>query len=269
MDACNFAGRIMFYCGTSGFSYDDWVGIFYPRNLPRKEWLNYYAREFNALELNSTFYTLLRPQVIASLANKTGKGFKFAVKANREMTHLRQQDASRFKAFINMLQPLIVADKLGCVLAQFPYSFGFNPENREYLKRFYSWMGGIPLVVEFRNSGWLNPQTFDWMRNQDIGFCCVDEPRLPRLVPPVAEVTSNIGYVRFHGRNAQKWWQHEHAWERYDYTYSRDELEEWMPKINLMAKKARDIFIFANNHWHGQAIDTIRQVRSMLDQLVL
>jgi uncharacterized protein YecE (DUF72 family) len=108
-----------------------------------------------------------------------------------------------------------------------------------------------------------------WMRERKIGFCCVDEPQLPQLLPPVAEVTSDISYIRFHGRNAAKWWQHDEAWERYDYTYKEEELWEWLPKIATMSKTARNTFIFANNHWRSQAVDTIRRVRSMLDQLVL
>ena len=87
-------------------------------------------------------------------------------------------------------------------------------------------------------------------------------------MPPVAEVTGDTGYIRFHGRNAAKWWHHEQAWERYDYTYKQEELEGWIPRIGQIAGKATNTFIFANNHWRGQAVDTIRQVRSMLDQLI-
>lgn len=203
------------------------------------------------------------------MAVKTGKGFLFSVKANQEMTHVRQGGSDIFKAFIDVIQPLIQVGKLGCVLAQFPYSFNCYKANREYLASFRDYMAGLPLVVEFRNAGWLNDDTFAWMRANNVNFCCVDEPQLPRLLPPVARVTGDIAYIRFHGRNASKWWQHEQAWERYDYTYRREELEEWIPKIAQMSTSARDTFIFANNHWRGQAVDTIRQVRSMLDQLVL
>jgi len=88
-------------------------------------------------------------------------------------------------------------------------------------------------------------------------------------MPPVAEVTSRTGYIRFHGRNAARWWHHEQAWERYDYSYSPGELEQWLPRIQMISSKAENTFIFANNHWRAQAVDTIRQVRSMLDRLVI
>ena len=251
--------------GTSGFSYNDWVGKFYPHGMPRREWLDYYAREFNTLELNSTYYAIPKLSVIQSMIEKTGDGFLFAVKANREMTHERQHDGKIFMAFVHIIQPFIDSGKLGCVLAQFPYSFGFNRQNWEYLEFFREQMRNLPLVVEFRNSQWLKTEVFDWLRNYNIGFCCVDEPQLSKLMPPVAEVTGDIAYVRFHGRNAAKWWQHEHAYERYDYTYSAEELTEWLPKITKLNEKTKMTFVFANNHWQGQSINTIRQLRLMLD----
>jgi uncharacterized protein YecE (DUF72 family) len=253
------------YFGTSGFSYNDWVGNFYPRGMPRREWLSYYAREFNALELNSTYYALPKLSVLEAMVNKTGDGFLFSVKANQEMTHQRQQDNRVFVAFVHMLQPFIDAGKLGCVLAQFPYSFGFSRQNFDYLAFFRERLGDLPVVIEFRNSQWMKPEIFDWLRDRNLGFCCVDEPQLSKLLPPLAEVTSSIGYVRFHGRNAAKWWQHEHAYERYDYTYSAEELKEWLPRISKLNSLAEKTYIFANNHWRGQAIGTIRQLRLMVD----
>ena len=259
----------MFYCGTSGFSYDDWAGIFYPEKLPKSRWLNYYAQEFNTVEINFTYYAMPQASTMKSLADRTGEGFLFAVKANQDMTHKVQQDPSVFRAFLEALGPMAEAKKLGCILAQFPYSFGPTEANFEYLNRFRGWMEKSDLVIEFRNVGWVTPKTLDWMKDSGIGFCCVDEPQLPRLLPPCSEVTSGTGYVRFHGRNTQKWWKHDEAWERYDYTYRTEELEEWLPRIAQIGKTAANTFIFANNHWKSQAVDTIRQVRSMLDQLVL
>ncbi len=253
------------YFGTSGFSYNDWVGPFYPNGLRRQDWLLYYSREFNALELNSTFYALPRVSVIESMAHKTGEGFMFSVKAPQKLTHERQPEREDFAAFVDVLSPLVEAGKLGCVLAQFPYSFAYNRVNRDYLAVFREHLGNLPVVVEFRNAGWLRESVFQWLRCHNLSFCCVDEPRLPGLLPPLAVVTGDIGYVRFHGRNAAKWWQHEHSYERYDYTYSAEELQDWVPKINEIAARARMTFVFANNHWRGQAVNTIRQLRLMFD----
>ena len=253
------------YLGTSGFSYNDWVGNFYPAGMPKGEWLTYYAREFNTCEVNSTFYALPKPSSLKAMEKKTGDDFLFCFKANQEMTHQRDDNAHIFKAFCQVLEPIITAGKLGCILAQFPYSFGFDRRNWDYLSLFKERLGGLPVVIEFRNARWLRSEVFDWLREHELGFCCVDEPRLPNLLPPLAETTSNISYVRFHGRNSAKWWQHEQAYERYDYSYTPQELSEWLPKIHQLDSAAEKTFVFANNHWRGQAVSTIRQLRLMLD----
>lgn len=253
------------YLGTSGFSYNDWVGDFYPLGMPKREWLHFYAREFNACEINATFYALPKPSTLFSMANKTGDGFLFAVKANQRMTHEQEGNEEVFDGFCKVLEPLIERGKMACVLAQFPYSFRFNRRNRDYLEIFRERMADLPIVIEFRNAQWLRREVFDWLRRNELGFCCVDEPQLPNLLPPIAELTSKIAYVRFHGRNADKWWHHEHAYERYDYSYSPQELEGWLPKIHSLKERAERTFVFANNHWRAQAVATIRQLRLMLE----
>jgi len=255
----------MMYLGTSGFSYNDWVGNFYPAGMPKGEWLTYYAREFNTCEVNSSFYALPKPSNLKAMEKKTGEGFLFCFKANQEMTHQRDDNTAIFEAFCQVLEPIITAGKLGCILAQFPYSFDFNRRNWDYLSLFTERLGELPVVIEFRNARWLRGEVFDWLRHHELGFCCVDEPPLPNLLPPLAEATSKIGYVRFHGRNSAKWWQHEQAYERYDYSYTPQELSEWLPKIHKLDSVAEKTFVFANNHWRGQAVSTIRQLRLMLD----
>ena len=255
----------MIYLGTSGFSYKDWVGPFYPQGMPSKDWLLYYSQEFNCCEINSTYYAIPTAKNMETMANKTGEEFLFSVKANKEMTHEYKGNVEVFKAFRDALQPLSEQKKLGCVLAQFPYSFKYSAKSCSFIELIREQLTGSPLVVEFRNAGWLKRDVFDWLRRIDVGFCCVDEPRLPNLMPPVAESTSSVAYVRFHGRNKEKWWEHENAYERYDYTYSPEELVEWRPKIKNLNESAEKVFLFANNHWRGQAIDTIRQIKMMLE----
>ena len=101
----------MIYFGTSGFSYDDWVGNFYPAGMPRREWLSYYAREFNTCELNSTFYALPKLSSLKAMVGKTGEDFLFCIKANQEMTHQREDNAPVFDAFCQVLEPFITAGK--------------------------------------------------------------------------------------------------------------------------------------------------------------
>ncbi|MBC7264932.1 MAG: DUF72 domain-containing protein [Chloroflexi bacterium] len=254
----------MIYVGTSGYSYDDWVGPYYPQNLGKSKWLDFYAREFNTTEINFTFYRLPNPYTIAAMERKTPAGFVFTVKASQELTHQREDIAAAVNSFLRGIQPLVEADKLGCILAQFPFSFHATSENQAYLAKLRELMGDVPLVIEFRNREWLTDEAFDFLRQHELGFCCVDEPRLKGLMPPIAIATSKVAYVRFHGRNAKKWWQHAQAWERYDYTYSEEELQEWTPKIKELDAAAEKTFVFANNHWQAQAVGTARQLRMLL-----
>ncbi len=248
--------------GTSGFSYDDWVGPVYPEDLPRREWLAYYAKEFDSVELNVTFYRVPGQKTVAGWIERTPPDFAFSVKANRELTHERSSpDFTGFRAGIG---PLIDSGKLACILAQFPYSFHANPENRDYLRRLREGLSELPVVVEFRDQSWVTEQTFGQLSELGLGYCSVDEPNLRGLMPAVAKATGPLAYVRFHGRNAQKWWEHEYAWERYDYTYSDDELREWVPRIRGLEAESEAVLVYANNHYRGQSLETIRKLREML-----
>jgi uncharacterized protein YecE (DUF72 family) len=197
--------------GTSGFSYKDWVGPVYPEGLPKQEWLSFYAGEFQTCELNFSYYRIPNARTLAAMADKVGEGFQFAIKAYKGITHEREDAqatlASQMEQFTQALAPLIDADKFACVLAQFPHSFHADPANRDYLKRVREGFGDLPVVVEFRSRDWITDQTFDDLRALDFGFCCVDQPQFESLVPPVAVATGPVAYVRFHGRNYQKWWE--------------------------------------------------------------
>jgi uncharacterized protein YecE (DUF72 family) len=257
----------MIHFGTSGFSYKDWVGPYYPEGLPKSEWLSFYARDFNVTELNFSYYRIPTKSTLQRLVDKTPGDFLFTLKAHQDMTHKREGNEGVFSEFISSLRPLLEAERLGCILAQFPWSFRPGQESLDYLSFLRQQMDGLPVVIELRNRDWISQETFDFLRQSDLGFCCVDQPRLKGLIPPVAEATSSISYVRFHGRNARKWWQHKEAWERYDYTYSDEELEEWVPKIHKLDEATDQTFVFANNHWQGQAVQTARQLRMLFTDL--
>jgi uncharacterized protein YecE (DUF72 family) len=250
----------MIFIGTSGFQYDDWVGPYYPEGLPKENWLSFLAQEFHTLEINFTYYRMPTARVLGGMARKVPDDFLFTVKAVQEMTHGRDLNPVIFDQFKEALAPLIESGKFGGVLAQFPSSFHDSDESRDYIVWMREQLGALPVVVEFRNKEWLNDEVFELLRNHDLGFCCVDEPFFPRVV----QVTSSIAYLRLHGRNYQKWWKHEHAWERYDYTYKPEELEEWAPKIQAMDEMAEKTFVFANNHYQGQGIQAARQLKMLL-----
>jgi uncharacterized protein YecE (DUF72 family) len=255
----------MIRIGTSGYSYDDWIGPFYPDKTAKRDMLPFYAREFDLTEINSTYYRIPAPQMLAAMARKVPEGFLFTVKATRDLTHGRQEPQEAFRQFRKGLLPLQEAGKFGCVLAQFPWSFRPTDENRAYLTLLREQFLDLPVVVEFRNADWVTPETFELLRRLQLGYCCVDEPRLKGLIPPIAKATAPIAYVRFHGRNAAKWWRHEHAWERYNYSYSDEELSEWVSKIRELDRAAETVYVLANNHWQGQAVTTAKQLRLLLD----
>ncbi|MFW6134863.1 MAG: DUF72 domain-containing protein, partial [Elusimicrobiota bacterium] len=161
---------------------------------------------------------------------------------------------------------LLDSGKLGCILAQFPYSFHYNRKNRDYLSYLKEKMNGFPLIVEFRNAYWIKEEVFDFFKKNQIGFCSVDQPPLKGLIPPIAETTSNLGYIRFHGRNKEEWWQHEQAYQRYDYLYSEQELKEWVPKIARISAQTTDQYIFMNNHYKGKATKNALMLMKLLRQ---
>lgn len=267
------------HIGTSGFSYPDWRGFFYPENLPERDMLAHYSQQFNTVEANFTYYRLPGPATFARMQQMVPPGFRFAVKANRQMTHEGGDGApavgawhragpetdALFARFVEAVAPLVDAGQLACVLAQFPWSFRCCDETREYIRRLPERMQGLPTVVEFRNREWLDESLFDLLRDCGLGFCCVDEPRLKGLMPPLAVATSRVGYVRFHGRNARAWWRHDEPWQRYDYLYTQEELAEWVPRIAQLATQTSDTFVFFNNHYQGKAGKNAR----MLTQLLL
>lgn len=254
----------MIYIGTSGFSYEDWKGHVYPESTKKSDMLGYYARLFGAVEVNSTYYAIPSAASFAAMDKKTPAGFEFVVKAHQDMTHADKPDPGTFRAFLDAVQPLRDSGKLGCVLAQYPWAFKATSENAARLRELRERVGDVPAVVEFRNSGWTTEDAFALLRELGLGFCAVDEPDLKGLMPPVSASTSKIGYVRFHGRNAQKWWKHNEAYERYDYLYTEDELREWVPRVRQAEASSEKTYVFFNNHYRGKSVENAKMFAKML-----
>lgn len=257
----------MIYVGTSGFKFPDWKGHFYPEEVKEKDWLQYYGERFNCLEVNASFYRLLHPATYFHMANKVPDGFLFTVKVYRSLTHeVSADNEADFAVFTESVKPLLEAGKFGCVLAQFPNGFHNTPGNREYLADFCGRFPEHPLVVEFRNRAWLRDDVFEFLRERGVGWCCVDEPQFRTLMPPVAVATSQVGYVRFHGRNYANWWKSGEGKDRYDYLYSQDELLEWVPKIRQLADETDTVYVFMNNCFQGKAAYNAVELRELLEQ---
>lgn len=253
----------MIIIGTSGYDYRDWRGFFYPESLPRASWLTYYAGRFRALELNFSYYTMPRPGQLASMVERTQGKVEFAIKAHRSLTHERTASDIDIANFNSAVDELRRANRLGAVLAQFPYSFRQCEENRVYLRRLADQIGP-PLVVEMRRSEWANEPIREWFKKIGVGYCCVDEPELKGLMPREEHAAASPAYVRFHGRNRAKWYEHNSPEERYDYRYSADELGEWVGRIRRLEQKAQKVLVFFNNHFQAQAVDGAQLMEHLL-----
>ncbi|HOP80918.1 MAG TPA: DUF72 domain-containing protein [Armatimonadota bacterium] len=254
----------MIFIGTSGFSYEDWKGHFYPADISKRDMLSYYAEHFPAVEINSTYYTVPGAAAFRSMVQRTPSDFKFAIKLHKDITHNETPDPDTCQYFIQAIDSVVSAGKLACVLAQFPWKFKPSSETISRLYLLREWLRDIPVVVEFRNSAWVSIETFRLLREFDFGYCSVDEPELRDLMPRDAISTSKTGYVRFHGRNSHEWWKHEHAWQRYNYLYNEDELQEWVPKVEGLASSTEVTYLFFNNHYQGKAAKNASMLASML-----
>jgi uncharacterized protein YecE (DUF72 family) len=250
--------------GTSGYRYAGWKGAFYPEGLSEKEELAYYAQRFQTVEVNFTYYRMPNARTIESMVRRTPEGFTFWVKANEATTH--QQDPATAAPFNEALAPARAAGRLAGILFQFPYSFRNTERNRAYLARLPEDFPHDPLVVEFRNAGWANDAVFNYLRERRIGFCCVDEPSLTGLMPRIAIATSPVAYVRFHSRDASKWYE-SGGKERYNYLYKREELEEWVPKVQQLSEQTENVYIFFNNCHAGHAAVNAQEFKQLLAEI--
>lgn len=255
----------MIMVGTAGYSYADWVGPFYPEGTKSVGMLEYYAQNFNFVEVNSTFYHMPGLKLFEGMNRKTPSGFRFAVKLFGGFTHERTSGKTEAEQFKYSLQPIVQNGKLSCLLAQFPYSFHRSSENADYLKSLRQQFQEYELCVEFRNNEWIGKEVFDILKKENMGFVCVDEPGVRGLIGNVTAVTSNIAYLRLHGRNAAKWYGSEGS-ERYDYLYSNSELLDWVNRLRDMEDDSGVTLVSFNNHPKGKAIENAKALMGYLGQ---
>lgn len=252
------------HIGTSGYSFADWVGPFYPPGTKSGDFLRHYATQFSCVEVNSTYYGIPKPQVLDAMQRKTPDDFRFVVKLNQAMTHERATGEALYRDFLGAIQPLKDAGKYHGLLAQFPWGFRRDEPNKAHLEFLRGAFPGEPLWVEFRHSSWVHPALPGWLRERQLGYCDVDEPALPGLVPPLGHVTTDTAYVRFHGRNEKTWWARGGGGDRYDYDYSQRELLDWVERIRKLSEQAKQTYLFFNNCHAGQAARNAKLMEELL-----
>jgi uncharacterized protein YecE (DUF72 family) len=231
--------------GTSGWNYRHWKDVFYPCDLPQDEWFSHYSRSFNTVEINNTFYHQPNAKTYTAWRNQAPRGFRYAVKANRYLTHmLKLHDAAdALRRFLQGARHLKAF--LGPVLYQLPPNWN---KDLERLQSFAELLpGDVHHVFEFRNRDWLADDTYELMRAFDLSLCVHDMlPRHPR------RVKGPIVYVRFHG-----------AGKKYGGKYRRHRLARWAKWIGE-AVKDKEVFAYFNNDARGYAVENAKTFRKIL-----
>jgi len=257
--------------GPAGWSYKDWEGVVYPQKPgPRFDPLEYLARFFDTIEINSSFYRPPAPNTAKSWAKRVegNRRFAFSAKLHRVFTHERgKASETDEKEFRQGIDPLLEAGKLGAVLLQFPWSFKNTDDERTYLLKLLDKFKEYPLVLEVRHTSWNNPQILEWLEERGVGICNVDQPLFSKSIKPASLSTSRIGYVRLHGRNYQNWFRESAPRDdRYNYLYSLEELDPWITRIKEVAKQTNETYVVTNNHFRGQAVVNALEIKSTIEE---
>ena len=272
--------------GTSGYDYPEWKGIFYPKDLKRKDFLSYYASQFNALEINNTFYNMPTADRLLSFWERSEGRLQFSVKANRMLTHevgaAWELDAA---LFLHAVSSLAEKSSLCAVLFQFPQSFHYTPENRLYLARLLDIFENFPIVIEFRHVEWIRESVLAGLESRHASLCYCDMPELKYLpnnatsaVPVLRQAQQPQGegqplssrfYLRLHGRNADAWYaspgpENPNGSSRYTYDYSDAELKEFVPVIQNVILTGRQPIVFFNNHPNGSGAKNAVKFKDLL-----
>lgn len=243
------------FLGTSGWSYNEWVGPFYTKMDKSK--LRAYTKVFKTVEIDSTFYRYPSKGTVMGWTRYSPEGFVYTAKLPGLITHdkklsLNEGIEQDLKRFIDLMEPLILSGKLGCILIQLPPKFDYRPQE---LEGFFKILPThVRFAVEFREQSWIRSETWSLLEKYRVAYTVVDEP----LLPPEAHLTSDIAYFRWHGRGQRPW---------YDYRYSVQELEPWIPKLKDVAGKVGKTFGYFNNHYHGYAVENCLQVMEMIGNI--
>ncbi len=237
--------------GTSGYSFADWIGPFYPFHIPKGKMLDHYVQHFPTVEINSTYYRIPHPAVMYNMTKKAPPGFDFMVKVPQSFTHRRESMESEILSFRESIRPIAESGKLAGCLAQFPYSFKLSEQNLSHLALCREAISPVPLFIEYRHHSWSSTSLLERMSREEMGYVSVDEPALPNLMDRAIHLTTDTGYVRLHGRNADGWWAS--GDQRYNYLYSEEELDEWRNKIEAIRNKVARLYVYFNNCYDGKA----------------
>lgn len=231
------------YIGCSGFYYPEWKHKFYPEKLPKTKWFEYYAQQFNTLELNNTFYRFPELKTLSSWYKRSPADFIFSVKASRSITH--------YNKFSDLEELLIkfygvikegLKEKLGCVLFQLPPNLHLNDEKLELIIKNLN--PDFKNVIEFRHQGWWNDTVCEKLSEHNITFCGISHPTLP---DDIMQNTHTL-YYRFHG-----------VPQLYKSEYSEEVLKKFVGQI-LKSHAVKEVYVYFNNTMNLAAIKNAKQL---------
>jgi len=232
------------YCGTSGWIYSDWRGLFYPNELPQSKWLSYYSQRFDTVEINNSFYRLPEKCTFEKWRDESPLDFTFAVKASRFLTHMKklkdpQEPLGRILANSDGL-----ASKRGPILYQLPPYWHLN------LTRLEEFLNILPVgarhVFEFRDDTWQCEAVWSLLQRFRVGYCIMDSPGLPQHV----RVTADFSYIRMHSGS-----------NRGD--YSHRQLLWWSDRVIELLQHG-DVYIYFNNDLHGYAVNNALELKRLV-----
>ncbi len=237
------------HIGCSGYSYDDWKESFYPNDLSQDEWLSFYAKEFDTVEINNTFYKFPEKDTLKKWVDQTPDDFLFSIKAHRFFTHMKkfnvdQSFREKLDNFQASLKPL--KKRAGCVLWQLPGNLHKNISRLESLCQELD--RDFIHALEFRHGSWFDQEVYDFMQKNNLVFCMLSAPD---DLPEDTLATHSTAYVRFHGK---KQW--------YDYLYSEKELKEWSKRLKDL-ESAEQVFVYFNNDKHGNAVKNAQTLKEL------
>jgi uncharacterized protein YecE (DUF72 family) len=233
--------------------------------MKRTEFLSYYATQFNAVELNFSYYAMPQKKHLENMVRQTESRIQFSIKGNQAFTHAVEigQWRNAVKDFRFAIEPLQTNNVLSALLLQFPESFHYETERRYYLAELITELETLPLVVEFRHKSWQNERVYNGLTVRGVSMCVCDMPDIKNLPVFKSLVTGCITYMRFHGHNGGSWYN-TNARDRYDYIYTDNELAAYKPHLLSMSAKTKTTQIFFNNHAKGSAALNAKKMMALL-----
>lgn len=235
------------FIGTSGWNYDHWREVFYPRELPTSEWLEFYSRHFRTVEVNFSFYRQPERETFEKWARRTPDGFTFAVKASRYLTHRKKLNEPEEPLGRVIGHARGLGSKLGPVLYQLPPRWKVNaPRLRHFLSLLPR---DVRHTMEFRDESWLCDEVFELLREHSVALCIMSAPDLPRVM----KATAPFVYIRMHNGGGEN-----------EGNYDEMQLEWWAEQVKSFLESG-DVYVYFNNDFKGFALQNARVLEGMVN----